>query len=157
MADDGQRDSGADGLAATSRRSTIFVVLGDERSQFRDSGVEVRRYEATCLDVLRNNRQITYDQYTAGRWALALWRQAGLAQSVTSRYEEWTSGGRGSFQTTDDSEDEASPWRELLSQRPRSEQRALENMAMGCLRGDDLEPLIGALSAIAAEQARTKR
>lgn len=158
LVDHVEQDRGADGLAATSRPSRIVVVLDDApRSQFRDSGVEVLRYTTTVLDQMRDSRAITYDQYTAGRWAMALWRQAGISPQLSSRYEEWISGGRGSPVVDDSDDDDAAPWRELLASLPPRPAQALENMVMGCPRPGELFSLLEALSEIAAEQARTKR
>lgn len=150
-----EQDFGATGPAALARPHETAVVLADavrgSRSRFRDSGVEVRRYYVTQLDLLRANRSITYRQWCAARHATALWRGASLDATVTSRYEEWVSGARGRWVATDEAEDEAAPWRELVSSLPMGPAVALEAMVMNTMRLDSLPRLLEALDRIALE------
>ena len=138
-------DLGADGEAATSRPHRTVVVLGDARSAFHDVGVAVQRYATSQLDQLRERSLLTFDQYGAACHATALFRAAGLSPNVTSRYEEWVSGGRGQWVSTDSAEDEAAPWRSLLDSLPAGPARALEAAVMSTMRMDDLQRLQEAL------------
>jgi hypothetical protein len=146
-------DLGADGAAATGRPSRQVVVLGETRSAFHDSGVVVRRYVVTQLDELRSLHLITYDQYCAARVASALWRGAGLCPQVTSKYEDWVSGARGRWVATNDSEDEAAPWRDLVSSLPAGPGRALQDVVLGILRRDDLPRLCEALDRMSGDRS----
>lgn len=118
--------------------------------------MEVVRHTVTQLDALRESRRINYEQYSVGRWAIALWRAAGLTTQVTSRYEEWISGGRGS-RTTDDEDDEAAPWRELLASLPERERGALEALAMGALHPWRVEAAVAALAELARRRRAERR
>lgn len=145
------QDYGAVGQAALSRPYTVATVLADDRSRFRDSGVCVRRYEVTQLDSLRRARVLTYSQWCAARHATALWRGAALLQCVTSRYEEWVSGARGRWVSTDEADDEALPWRHLLSSLPAVGAAALEAMVMNTVRPRDMDALRTALDSVARD------
>ena len=144
-------DRGADGPAATGRPHTMVVVLGDRASRFRDSGVEVRRYQVTQLDALRADRVLTYQQWCAARHATALFRGAALLGCVTSRYEEWVSGARGRWVATDESADEAAPWRVLVGTLPGPQALALEALVMNTLAPRHMSALCAALDQIARD------
>lgn len=150
-------DYGATGAAALVRPRRTIVVLGDDRSIFRDVGVEVVRYTVTQLDALRGSRNLTYEQYCAGRAAIAVYRAAGLAPQMTSRYEEWISGARGSPIVTDDDEDQAAPWRELLASLPVRDRLALESLAMNTLTPQRVSAAKSALDEIARRHGLQRR
>lgn len=146
-----EQDFGTTGTAALSRPWTVAVVAGDDASRFRDSSVEVRRYETTQLDTLRRARLLTYSQWCAARHASALWRGASLDACVTSRYEEWVSGARGRWLSTDDAPDEAQPWRELSGWLPLRLVPPVEALVTNTLRPSHMPELREALDLIAAE------
>ncbi len=146
-----EQDYGADGLAALSRPSELVTVLGDRSSHFRDSGVEVRRYQVTQLDTLRKERLLTYPQWCAARHATALFRGAALLSCVTSRYDEWVSGARGKWVATDDGDDEAAPWRALVGHLPEQQAIALESLVMNTLDPRHMNYLVAALDQIAKD------
>jgi hypothetical protein len=146
-----EQDFGATGAAALSRPWSVTIVTDDNTSQFRDSGVEVRRYETNQLDSLRRGRVLTYPQWCAARHASALWRGASLDGCVVSRYEEWVSGARGRWVSTDNSPDEAQPWRELVSWLPKHLSPPLEALVTNTLRPHHMPALRQALDMVAAE------
>ena len=146
-----EQDHGADGQAAMSRPCELVVVLGDRSSRFRDSGVEVRRYQVTQLDALRASRALTYPQWCAARHATALFRGAALLSCVTSRYDEWVSGARGKWVATDDGDDEAAPWRALVGHLPEQQAIALECLVMNTLDPRHMDYLVAALDSVARD------
>ncbi len=146
-----EQDFGATGQAALSRHYVVYTVLGDSRSSFRSSGVEVRRFEVTQLDSLRRARELTYPQWCAARHATALFRGAALSACTTSRYEEWVSGARGRWVATDEADDEAAPWRALLDTLPGQQAQALEALVMNTCQPRHLSALLAALDSVARD------
>lgn len=151
LLDVAEQDFGATGQAALSRPHTISTVHDGQFSKFRDHGVQVRRYHVTQLDSLRAARKITYSQWCAARHATALFRGAALQGCVTSRYAEWVSGARGRWVSTDDGEDEAAPWRELLSTLPPGPAQALEALVLNCAEERHMSRLVEALDRVARD------